>query len=92
MKGGIKVAFYKDEILKELLVEEDYTAKQIEQFLYENENVTVLSDDRSISYNKAIKYKVISKKEKYIYRSGSGNNDYDLPNGISTVYEVEKIS
>ncbi|MCO7127798.1 hypothetical protein NIE88_18795 [Sporolactobacillus shoreicorticis] len=83
-----------DEIPKTLEEGSVYTERQVKSYLKEHKDSFVLSELRELDSFGAIsnvtrRVKVISIREQYVHRYGSGFNGYLVPNEKTTLIEIE---
>lgn len=82
--------YYENEVLKELVVGEEYTERQISIFVRGNKNALVISQSVS-SFSEIIeskKLRVMNKFESYVHQSNK-QYGYIQPNAKNFVYIVE---
>lgn len=84
------MAFFEDEIIKDLEVGNTYTEREISSILYFKDNTMVICEDTKHfkSDNTVSKYKVLERTEAYIHEK---RNNYVIPNGTTIVYWVMKV-
>lgn len=91
MGGEIKMAYFEDEILKELVVGEAYTSRQLRIFVIESKNVLVLSKSESnfMNSNETRKLQVLDKIEAFAHKADNQSATYLIPNTRSIIYIVQ---
>ena len=85
------MSYFEKEILKELIVGEAYTPRQLKIFLENSVNVLVLSkSDSNLRFNdESKKLRILDKIEAYAHTHNRRNNVHALPSEKSIVYVVE---
>lgn len=85
------MGYYESEILKELIVDELYTPRQLRIFLENSVNVLILSkSDSNLRFNDdSKKLRILDKIEAYAHTYNRAKNAHELPNAKSIVYVVE---
>ncbi|TCN25498.1 hypothetical protein [Mesobacillus foraminis] len=83
------MAYFEDEIKKDLVLGEIYTSREISSLLSFS-NVVVLCEDVSYFNDTSdMKFKVINKTESYIHRNE--NHSYHFSNNRSRVFTVKRV-
>ena len=84
------MAYYEDEILRELNVGEEYTSRQIAILIQENKNATILSKSiGQFSTSSDRKIKLLDKIEAYKHYYDQRSFSYMVPSSKSTTYIFE---
>ncbi|MED1607766.1 hypothetical protein P4U90_20815 [Cytobacillus kochii] len=79
------------DVPKELVLNSEYTSRQIYLFMLDYRAI-ILSDNIHLTDDNEIKYKVIDIKEKYIHRlTDTGYRTQLLPQNTTKIYEIERI-
>ncbi|WP_342488553.1 hypothetical protein MKX67_18400 [Cytobacillus sp. FSL W7-1323] len=85
------MSYYADEVPKELILNSEYTSRQIYLFMLDYRAI-ILSNNIHLTDDNQIKYKVIDIKEKYIHKlTDNGYRTQLLPQTKTKIYEIERI-
>jgi hypothetical protein len=85
------MAFYEDEIKKELHVGEVYTEKEISSIVYFSSHVILCKDKRQFRVEGSGQFKVVDEMDTYIHVNDmNGRGAYKIPSSIQKVYVVEQ--
>lgn len=87
------MAYFEDEVPKELELNGEYTSREIYLFMIENRNVLILSESVHLNHrDDGFKYKIVDIKDKYIHKQAENSyNTHLLPNTRTKVIEITKI-
>lgn len=83
---------YERDVLKDLEINESYTAKQIFTFITNNPSVVIISDmNNFMNNNSPEKHIVVEKYEKYIHKPADNSSGvYMIPNSKTRFYRLQK--
>ncbi|MDD9312649.1 hypothetical protein PUS82_15345 [Cytobacillus firmus] len=86
------MAYYEDEVPKELEIGKQYTSREIYLYMIENRNVMILSDSVHLDYNGGLKYEIVDIKENFIHKQAdTGYRVHQIPNSKTKILEIRRV-